>query len=185
MEPTFFFNSLNFIYGTALEENAKRTSEAVEMLSRMMRYSVSTANQQWVPLQHELEFIDQYFAIQKLRLPNDPSIDIFQTIETDREDYKIPPMLILPFIENAFKYGISLERPCFIKLSIIVRNNDFTLEISNSIFNASQFKGSETGITNTKKLLSLIYGDKYTLIQQKSETTFDIKLKIHLSRLFV
>lgn len=183
--PHFFFNSLNYLYGTALEENAKRTSEAVEMLSKMMRHSVSTANQQWVPLKQELEFIHQYFAIQKVRLPNRPSIDISLSIETDGHDYKIPPMLILPFVENAFKYGISLEKPCFIKMSILVNKNDFTLEINNSIFNTSHLKGNETGLVNTKKLLSLIYGDKYTLIQLKAEATFQIKLMMPLTKLFL
>ncbi|WP_316792608.1 sensor histidine kinase [Pedobacter frigoris] len=182
--PHFFFNSLNYLYGTALEENAPRTSEAVEILSKMMRYSVSTANEQWVPLKQELEFIDQYFAIQKLRLPNHPNIAISQSIETDAEDYKIPPMLILPFVENAFKYGVSLEKPCSIKMSILVSKNDFTLEINNSIFNTSHLKGNQTGLVNTKKLLSLIYGDKFTLIHQKTEAAFQVMLKLHLTRLF-
>jgi sensor histidine kinase YesM len=182
--PHFFFNSLNYLYGTALEENAGRTSEAVEILSRMMRYSVSTANVQWVPLQQELEFVDQYFTIQKLRLPNHPRIDISQSIETDYGDYKIPPMLILPFVENAFKYGISMEKPCFIKVSILVNEYDFTLEINNSIFNTSQIKGSETGLANTKKLLSLLYGDKYIFIHRKLETTFHVTLQMRLTRLF-
>ena len=93
-------------------------------------------------------------------------------------------MLLLPFIENAFKYGISLDRACFIQLSIIAKNGNFKLEVNNSIFDTLHIKGNETGLANTKKLLSLLYGDKYTLVHGKSETKYHVTLSIPVTRLF-
>lgn len=164
LNPHFFFNSLNYLYGTALNEKAAKTADAISILSEMMRYTVSGMKENFVTIGEELKFIKSYLTLQRARLPEKDSIVIEYKIVSDNDDEKIAPLLLLSFIENAFKYGISIDHPCHINLNIKVHNGKLDMALTNRIIHEhDEIKGNNTGINNTRKRLELLYENKYTL----------------------
>jgi sensor histidine kinase YesM len=179
LNPHFLFNSLNYLYGTALNEKASLTADGIDKLSELMRYTISGIRENFVPLNHELKFIENYLALQRVRLPVKENIRVDITLpppQTSR--LQIAPMLLLPFIENAFKYGISMDDPCFIILKIEIINNRISMEIKNSITSKPAEKGNNIGIANTERRLKLLYQNQYTLKQARSGNEYAVFLTI-------
>lgn len=180
LNPHFFFNGLNYLYGTALNEQATKTAEAINIMSTMMRYSITGMKENFVPIAEELKFIKSFLAFQRARLPKKESIVIETNVSADSEEYKIAPLLLLPFIENAFKYGISIDHPCYIKIRIEVYDDSLTMTVDNRIINEhNEVKGNNTGIINTKKRLDLLYENNYSL--QYGETGKEYKVTLNLN----
>lgn len=180
LNPHFFFNGLNYLYGTALNEQAKKTAEAINILSTMMRYSITGMKENFVSLAEELKFIKSFLVFQRARLPQQESIVIETNINVDNEGQQIAPLLLLPFIENAFKYGVSIDHPCYIKITIEVSNGQLTMTVDNRIINEhDEVKGNNTGIINTKKRLDLLYENNYSL--QYGETGKEYKVTLNLN----
>ncbi len=181
LNPHFLFNSLNYLYGTALNEKAPVTADGIDKLSAMMRYTITGINETFVPLENELNFIKHYLDLQKARLPQKNNIKIAIQVQPSRQALQIAPLLLLPFIENAFKYGISIDRPCFINIKIDVTNNMLSMEARNSIINGTnELNGNNTGIKNTIKRLELLYPNGYKLVQSGNNTEYQIKLTVRL-----
>jgi len=178
LTPHFLFNSLNYLYGTALKEEAHITADGVDRLSEMLRYTITGMNEDYVLITKELDFIEQYISLQKVRVSN---IDIQTDIcmQPDLQNLLIPPLLLLPFIENAFKYGISIDNPNPIKIKIRVEKQALDMEIYNSIVQQhAEMKGNNTGIKNTLKRLDLLYPDNYRLECKNTGTNY--KVSFHL-----
>jgi len=179
INPHFFFNTLNNIYGMALSENATRTAGALELLSDMMRYNMDGVREDFIPLKTELKFIEDYLALQQLRISADSKIIIKNTIEYPKIDYKIAPMLLIPFIENAWKYGISTDKPGNISLHIRVEKHQLIMILENPVFaNISTEKGSGLGIPNVKQRLQMIYPGLHQLQIESDENKYRINLTI-------
>lgn len=180
LTPHFLFNSLNYLYGTALKEEAHHTADGIETLSEMLRYTITAMNDDYVSLAKELNFIEQYIALQKVRVSNtDIQTDI--KIQADLQSLHIPPLLLLPFIENAFKYGISIDKPSPIKIKISVEKQALTMEVFNRIVEGqTEVKGNNTGIRNTLKRLDLLYPDSYKLDCRDFKTTYQVSLYLPL-----
>lgn len=178
LTPHFLFNSLNYLYGTALKEEAHRTAEGIDELSKMLRYTITGMNEDYVPITKELDFIEQYISLQKVRVSNiDIQTDIH--IQPHHQNLLIPPLLLLPFIENAFKYGISIDNPNPIKIKIRVEKQALDMEVYNSIIeHHAEVKGNNTGIKNTLKRLDLLYPDNYKLECRNTGTNY--KVSFHL-----
>src|SRR5690606_18403954 len=109
INPHFLFNALNTLYGTALQENSERTAQGIQMLGDMMRFMLHENHQQKILLSREIEYMRNYLDLQLLRTSDSPNISIETKIEDVVGDKYIAPMLLIPFIENAFKHGISLQ----------------------------------------------------------------------------
>lgn len=181
LNPHFFFNSLNYLYGTALKEHAEYTAESISIMSDMMRYTISANQKNYVPLAEELKFIENFLFLQRVRIPEKESIRIETSIISDNGEHVIAPLLLLPFIENAFKYGISIEYPSFIKISIAVNKHQLIMEVNNRVINEhTEVKGNNTGISNTRKRLELLYKGKYLLQCDETESEYKIFLSIIL-----
>ena len=181
LNPHFFFNSLNYVYGTALAENAPRTAKAAATLSDMMRYTISGMRENFVPVSEEIEFINNYLFLQRERIPQIENIRIETSIRTDNGDQKIAPLLLLPFIENAFKYGISIDYPCFIELDISVNGDGLTMKLSNQIIREhTVVQGNNTGIANTRRRLELLYHNNFSLSISETDDTYTVNLIIKL-----
>lgn len=180
LNPHFFFNSLNHLYGTALSEKAVLTSKSIEILSDMMRYTLAEANENMVPLSDELNFVKNYIYLQNVRLPRKDTIQIETAIDDYKGDKKIAPMLLLPFIENAFKYGISIDHSCFVNMSIKISERELNMNITNSVKNDFQLEGNNTGIANTRKRLDLLYDKNYKLKCEKTDLTYQAVLSVKL-----
>ena len=109
INPPFLFNALNTLYGTALSGNLANTAEGIQKLGDMMRFMLHENMQDSIPLSREAEYLRNYISLQKLRIPSESGIEINDHISEGCESQMIAPMLLIPFVENAFKHGISLN----------------------------------------------------------------------------
>lgn len=169
INPHFFFNTLNNIYAlTHVDVDASR--KALHKLSRMMRYLLYETQQGITPLSKEVSFISDYIELMRLRLSDKASIS-FEKPDL-KEEVMLAPMLFLPYVENAFKHGVSTLEPS--EISIVLKVNGTTLELTvkNSIFKeqaALPDLYGGIGLTNTKRRLDLLYPGKYTFSAGKTE----------------
>jgi two-component system LytT family sensor kinase len=162
INPHFFFNTLNSIYSLAVIKSTK-TPEAIVKLSELMRYIIYETERKLVPLSKEVEYIANYIELQKLRLPKD--IKVILKTELGNNDAVIEPLLLLPFVENAFKHGVDIEKGGKISITIKRIGNELQLIIQNPLVdnNVNGKEGqSGIGMINTLKRLELLYQDNYT-----------------------
>jgi len=180
INPHFLFNTLNSIYALSIKKS-NSTPDAIIQLSNMMRYVTSEANQELVSLDQELKYINNYINLQKLRLTS--KVKIEANMPKSNLQLQIAPLLIIPFIENAFKYGVNTEEDCKISININVVENKIHLLIENKKVktNANQDEKLGLGIANTTKRLQLLYSNKHNLEIIDKTNTFTVDLKLTLS----
>ena len=181
INPHFLFNSLNVIYSLALE-NKKETTDAILKLSEILRYILYDANTKKITLKEELKLINNYISFQKFRIQKFENIDIQIKIRDD--SYKIYPMLLMPLIENSFKFGIKENiKEAYVRLLIEQKDELFFFKIENSIHNkpTENIKKNYSGIglDNVKKNLLIIYPHKHEFKIIKSKHSFIVELKIY------
>jgi len=172
INPHFFFNILHTIYGLA-DTNPAASKDAIYTLSHMMRYVIYETKNDLTDLEKEIKLIEDYIKLMRLRLSE--NVQIIDEKPEGMTNYEVAPMLFLPFVENAFKHGISLVNPSYIYIEISQTGNKVKLEVRNSLFEekAQHLEDSNgIGITNTKRRLDLLYPDRYTL-----EVFNDTKIK--------
>lgn len=180
INPHFFFNTLNSIYSLAIIRS-DHTSEAVLKLSELMRYIIYDTERTVVPLSKEAEYIANYIELQRLRLPADVKVILKSDLGTG--DAIIEPLLLLPFVENAFKHGVDAENGGTISIRIIRRGNELTLHVENPlVFVSNHIKDKHAGIgvNNTLKRLELLYKDDFTFTAGpvKKQYVVDLRLKL-------
>lgn len=180
VNPHFLFNTLNSIYSLAIANNQK-TADAVMKLSRIMRYTLEDCKGNDVALQQEIDFINSYIELQKLRLTNNNAVCF--TATGNINSARIAPFVFIPFIENAFKYGISTHHPSTIKAMVDVSPQAITFTCENAFQANSKNKveGTGTGINNTKRRLELIYHKKHDLKITTEEHLYKVSLTINLN----
>ncbi|GGF51755.1 sensor histidine kinase [Echinicola rosea] len=184
INPHFFFNTLNNIYSlTSIDVESARI--ALHKLSRMMRYVLYETEKDQTLLSKEIGFIKDFIELMKLRISEKVKIEL--EIDEKMEDRVVAPMLLLPFVENCFKHGISSRQPGTISIKIHTQENTLTLETSNKIVpkNMGSPESSQRGIglANTKRRLSLLYHKKHELAidDQNPENEYRVTLKINLA----
>ncbi|WP_428653355.1 sensor histidine kinase [Runella sp.] len=181
LNPHFLFNSLNTIYSSALIEKDNPTAQLVQQLSGILRHSVEEVQHEKTTIQKELAFVEKYIALQNARLPEHSNISIQSQLFWDQESAEIAPLLLIPFIENAFQYGISIDEPSFVSINLQVEDKKVGLKVENSItHNQDEKKGAGTGLKNAEKRLQLLYTDRYTLKYGQQKNTFEVDLTIQL-----
>ncbi|MCG2615759.1 histidine kinase [Terrimonas sp. NA20] len=185
INPHFLFNTLNTLYGTALQENAERTSNGIQRLGDMMRFMLHENHRDSIPLTREIEYVQNYIALQSLRIVNTPGVRIETSISESQCDYSVAPMLLIPFIENAFKHGIRLTKPSYIIIKFHCDTKGIYLDVVNSRHPKTAGPGEEehsgVGLENVKQRLQLIYPEKYTLQVHEDDAAFQIRLFIQLT----
>lgn len=179
INPHFLFNTLNNIYATAIDTSPK-AADMVDKLSEMMRYTMRDTRQDFVLLEDEINYISNYIELQRLRL--DKSVRLEYYCPEDIPVMQISPMLLIPFVENAFKHGVNSEQKSHIKVEISVNNNEFQLSVVNNKVSVQQTisESNGLGIENTKHRLNLIYPSKHLLVIQDTEKQFTVSLYINL-----
>jgi len=182
INPHFFFNILHTIYGLT-DTNPKTAKESIYTLSQMMRYVLYETKNDMTTLQKEVDFIDGYIQLMQLRL-NDKVQVIFDK-QKQLKNIDMAPMLFLPFVENAFKHGISNIHPSYIFIGISQIGQTLQIEVRNSVFPEKAENLEESngiGLVNTKRRLDLIYPGKYNLLvnDSKVENEFNVLLKLNL-----
>lgn len=180
INPHFLFNTLNSLYALTIQKS-DLAPVAVLKLSGIMRYVVTESSQEFVTLEKEINYISDYIQLQKIRL--DESVNFKYEIKGQLLNKSIAPLILIPFIENAFKYGINPDEDSFIHISIETDEKYITLEVENSIVNTTVDETSKTeeGLRNTKKRLEIIYPEKHELTIHESEKKYDVTLKIDLT----
>lgn len=185
INPHFLFNALNTLYGTALVENAERTGEGIQKLGDMMRFMLHENHQDKIALSREIDYLHNYIDLQNLRIALSPNIKIEIEIEDVTGYYEIAPMLLIPFLENAYKHGISLKNKSWINVNLFKTGNILNLDVRNSIHpeqeNDPERYHSGTGLDNVKQRLELLYPKQHELIIRRNTHEFFIHLSITLS----
>ncbi|MGV4415125.1 sensor histidine kinase [Chryseobacterium sp. T1] len=175
INPHFIFNSLNNIYSLVYQKSDK-SLPAIEELSEMLRYSTKDLEKDFIPLKRELGYVKSLIGLEKLRIRNPEMVKC--TSEIENEDVEISPMLLVPFVENAFKHGDFNSGELTIDLKEI--NNVLNFRIENRKRQGSKDHTSGIGIGNVKKRLALIYPNKHELNISDNQNSFVVELKIEL-----
>jgi hypothetical protein len=182
INPHFLFNVLNTLYGTALVDGSKRTANGIQMLGDMMRFMLDDNHLDFIPLDNELNYLRNYIALQKLRIQDSDQIDISEHISVEDCSYQIIPMLLIPFVENAFKHGINLNERSWININLICSHGNVHLEVRNSLHlqetNDPEKKHPGIGLQNVKERLSLFYEGRHQLSYGATAGEFIVKLII-------
>ncbi|WP_294822583.1 sensor histidine kinase [uncultured Flavobacterium sp.] len=179
INPHFLFNTLNSLYALTLEKS-DAAPEAVVKLSSMMRYVVTESNRDVVPLENEIGYIKDYISLQQLRM--DGSTPFSFTVTGSTAGKSISPMLLIPFIENAFKYGINPNENASVSIGIAIAPNGLSLHVKNNkvtVAIAPEEK-SGLGIENTKLRLEYLYPQKHKLAIFDTNDYFEVKLTLSL-----
>jgi sensor histidine kinase YesM len=179
INPHFLFNTLNNIYATAIDTSPK-AADMVDKLSEMMRYTMKDTQQDFVLLEDEINYINNFIELQRLRLDRSVKLE-FNSLE-NIPPLQIAPMLLVPFIENAFKHGVNSEQKSHIKIAITMDKTEFRLRVVNNKVNVQQeiYEKSGLGINNTWHRLNLIYPSKHLLVINDTEKEFSVSLHINL-----
>jgi LytS/YehU family sensor histidine kinase len=181
VNPHFLFNSLNNIYSLSLKKSDS-APEVILKLSNVLRYMIYESNEQVVDLEKEIDFIKNYIDLQKLRAKNPETVklNIIGTIK----DQKIAPLILIVFIENAFKHGVKGDTVNqYIIIDIEVEDGYVHFVSKNNIGSIDETENSEykgLGLENVKRRLELVYHENYTLNLSKSTHTFKADLKIKI-----
>ncbi|MGB0522652.1 MAG: sensor histidine kinase [Flammeovirgaceae bacterium] len=176
INPHFLFNTLNTLYALAIEEDAPRTTDAMLKLAEIMRYPVKHGAKDRVKLTTEVDFLQDYVALQQIRLG--PDYPIQMTIEGDVANHEIAPLLVISFIENAFKYGISQQKPQPIRITLRCDANQIQFTCQNSIVKSNAQNSNELGLKNVRQRLNLLYPNRHQLEITDDGTTYRVELKL-------
>ncbi|RZA00481.1 MAG: sensor histidine kinase [Sphingobacteriaceae bacterium] len=184
INPHFLFNALNTLYGTALQEDAVRTGEGIQKLGDMMRFMLQENMQETISITREIDYLQNYISMQKLRTQTSPNIVIQAEIDEQLSDLRIVPMLLIPFIENAFKHGISLREASYIKIVLYTAGNTLYFDVQNTIHarpeNDPEKYNNGIGLENVKQRLQLLYPGKHELTIRETAKEFFIHLTLSL-----
>ena len=175
INPHFLFNTLNTLYGLLITQSDK-TEITLERFINLTKYMYNNANREFIALAEEVDYIGQYIALQQLRL--NELADIRFTHEVEREEMPIPPMMLITFVENAFKYGISSDDPCFIHIQLNQRAEKLYFEVVNSTFGREAGHSARMGITNCRRRLELLYPEHHRLEIEQEHGLFRVRLEL-------
>lgn len=179
INPHFLFNSLNVIYALAIEKK-EETKDAIVQLSDILRYVIYDSNTKYVTLKDEITLLKNYIEFQQFRHQQSENINF--NCSSDDDNYKIYPMLLLPLVENSFKYGIKGDIDhTFIRIDLKQKDNEFTFDIENNFSNGQlePNKHSGLGLENIKKNLEIVYPKTHEFKITKTKDTFRVTLKLY------
>ena len=186
INPHFFMNTLNNIHAL-VDIDPEKAKDTILELSKMMRFVLYEGNKQGVPLSRELEFIRHYIALMQLRYTDKVRIDVSLPVEVS--DRQIPPLILITFIENAFKHGVSYQHESFVEVKVSVEDSYLHFECRNS---KAQHPTPNTrhphddekggvGLANVRKRLNLLYSKNYMLSIHDVDDVYSVELNIPLS----
>lgn len=179
IQPHFFFNTLNNLYALSLESSSK-VPDVILKLSNLMEYVLyEVEDDQFVPLIKEIDYIQNYIEIEKLRFHN---VEVRINLESDIDNIKVPPLLFISLIENAFKHGGINNENLKIKINFRVINDMLEFEIINNFVISPPITSKKgIGLSNTRKRLKLIFKNNFMLKQKIKCSFYSIKIQIPLN----
>ena len=181
VNPHFLFNTLNNLYGLIIEKSDK-SAECVLKLADILKYTIGEGNQDKVLLKKELQLLENYIELEKLRTPE---ANVTFTKSNTNDSLRITPLLLLPFVENAFKHGLNtVSKNGFIHLQISTKEQLLNLSIENNlppVNNTIAIQSHGIGIDNVKKRLNLLYANRHELVIERKSDSFLVNLQINLA----
>lgn len=177
--PHFLFNTLNNIYSLA-RDKSDLAPESILRLSKILRYMLYETSGAYIAVEQELKIISDYIALEQLRY--DESLQIYSNYDIEDMKQALPPLLLMPLVENAFKHGVSETRnQPFVDIHLSVRNRQLNFVVKNSseVYDDGKVK-ENIGLSNLRRQLELLYTD-YQLSAQQGDSVFTAILKINLA----
>ena len=180
VNPHFLFNTLNNLYGLITQNQNQQASDVTLKLADLMRYLLESSKTDVVSLNKEIQFLEDYLSLEKIRLSQKSDINF--TVSGMNKELFVAPLLFIPLVENAFKHGLNtILADSFAHFSLSVQGNELFFEAINSVEKSTEnSEKSGTGLENLKKRLQLIYPDKYQLDIEKTNNQYKVTLHIQL-----
>lgn len=177
LNPHFLFNSLNNIYSLAYQKSDK-TADAILKLSEIMRYMIYESNDSWVSLSKEITYVQSYIELQKLRFKDGAAVEL--TLNGEIDDQQVVPLILISFVENAFKHGVANDPKDPIRINIIANQKILHFSVSNrkNKFNKDLMGG--VGLNNVERRLQLLYPERYKLNIVNSATHYTTELMLDI-----
>ncbi len=181
VNPHFLFNALNTIYNEAQRVDNETVADLIQQLAGIMRFTLQESKQPLTSIANEFSFLEKYLALQRARLPQRESLRVSTQLEWDGQPAAIAPLLLIPFVENAYQYGLSFVQPSYIDLTVVVENHRLRLRVANSIAPAATTRpGPGTGIATVRQRLALMYAGRHELHIEQTTTSFTVSLTLDL-----
>lgn len=176
INPHFLFNTLNNIYSLS-NAKSENTAASILKLSNIMRYVTDEVKEEFVPLEDEVAFISDYIDLQRLRLGNKMNISFLVSGKITGK--KIAPLILMTFIENVFKYGISSHSPSAIDIQLSAADDSISFICTNKLYeNQRRIESTGIGIANTRKRLEHLYPGRFELNINKENGMFTVQLTL-------
>jgi len=184
VNPHFLFNSLNTVYAQALKEKNEKTAESIAKLSNLMRYLIDDMDKDAIPIKKEIGYVEDYIKLQSARSSVEHDISVQVDLNEGQQEQLIAPMLMIPFVENAFKHGINPNKKSRLHIQISQEKNQLRFEIENSIdpdLDAfEKEKGFGIGIPNVRKRLEYQYPNQHRISIDDTDSYFKVVLSLEL-----
>ena len=176
VNPHFFFNTLNNLYGL-VEKDSKKAKDMILKLSDMMRYSIYKGQQDFVTIEEEVKYLESYIDLHKARYHKETAVEFSQHIH--HKESKVMPLLFIILLENAFKHGVeNLREDAYIKIQLIAGKNETNFAIENN-FDVSQLTEEQgIGLKNLKRRLELGYAKKHSLTHTAADGIYKTQLTL-------
>lgn len=180
VNPHFFMNTLNNIHAL-VDIDPERAKTTIVELSKMMRYILYEGNNRLIPLPREVQFLNNYVQLMRLRYTD--KVSIRMSAPSNLPDVMIPPLLLIMFVENAFKHGISYRTESFVYITVDVKDDrlKFVCRNSKQHLTVKEKKGGGMGLVNVRRRLDLLFQDTYTLKIEDRENEYDVSLDLPLT----
>lgn len=181
VNPHFLFNTLNNLFSMAQKKGNHSLADGISKLSGMMRYMIYESNEEKVPLQKEIEYLQDCILLNKLRYADKEAVVKFD-FPSDTDGVIIAPMLFISFVENAFKHGVMIGKSSEIDISISVANKQLTFTCRNAAYDVKKMaENSGIGLENVKRRLELVYPGKHNLQIEEKDGKYKVNLEIDLA----
>ena len=178
VNPHFFFNVLNNLYGL-IDKDSTKAKEMIVSLSEMMRYSIYEGQNEQVPLEKDLAFLEQVIQLNQMRYHKKVDVQFEKNLSS--EDIKITPLLLVILVENAFKHGVErLTKDAYVYIKVESSADELVFSISNNFDPEEQTTTNGVGLANLKRRLELVYAKKHHLDIQKLESEYNAVLTLKL-----
>jgi LytS/YehU family sensor histidine kinase len=179
ISPHFIFNVLNSLVYLIRSKSSQAETVTIK-LSELMRYMLYESSDAQVPLQKEVEYLQNYVELQKIRFEED--VDIRLQIEGTAQGQLIEPLLMIPFVENAFKHGVGAVQQPIIDISLIIKEKALVFTVKNKVHNGSSNEdkdpASGIGLRNVQRRLELLYPEKHELVFGENGAWFNVSLTL-------
>jgi LytS/YehU family sensor histidine kinase len=178
INPHFFMNTLNNIHAL-VDIDPEKAKDTILELSKMMRFILYEGDKSGVPLSREFDFIRHYVALMQLRYTD--KVDIRTDLPNEAPDKTVPPLMLISFIENAFKHGISYQHQSYVHIKVDVSGDQLYFSCQNSKAEKPNEEKGGVGLSNVKQRLRLLYDNNYSLKIQNQPDSYNVELIIPLT----